>query len=164
MKLIKEYLLPIAVATSLMVLFQTFLYEPFKVDGNSMHPTLESGERMLVNKMEVEYNRGDIVVFKRHLNEHLVKRVIGIGGDKVQIVNGVVFVNGERLAERYIEKIDPAFDSLNEVIVPKGYLFVMGDNRKYSFDSRELGFVNAFTVVGEVEYVFWPFEEIKKLY
>lgn len=163
MKLIKEYLLPLAVATSLIVLFQTFLFEPFNVDGYSMYPTLEDGDRMLINKMEEEYSHEDIIVFKRHINDHLVKRVIGVEGDKIQIVNGAVYRNKELLKETYIETSDPAFDYLNEVTVPQGYLFVMGDNRKYSSDSREIGFINTYSVVGKVDYLFWPFDKIGAL-
>lgn len=160
MKLIKEYLIPLAVAIGLVVLFQAFFYAPFNVDGASMNPTLNDGERMLINKMEEDYDRGDIIVFKEDISRHLVKRIIGVAGDTIQIVNGAVYLNKELLPEDYIEKTDPSFSYLNEVTVPEGYLFVMGDNRNNSYDSRDFGFLHTQSVVGRVDYLFWPFNKI----
>jgi len=129
-----------------------------RVDGTSMEPTLVHGEFILVNRMSYvfgEFEHGDIVIFHHPagIEEDLVKRVIGISGDTVQVRNNQVFVNGLMLNEPYISQA-PAYSG--EWFVPEGYLFVLGDNRNNSNDSKDWGLLPIENVVGKAVLIYWP--------
>ncbi|MBL8088712.1 MAG: signal peptidase I [Anaerolineales bacterium] len=129
-----------------------------RVDGYSMQPTLEDGEFILVNKMSYQWSeieRGDIIVFHFPLNpeEELIKRVIGLPGDKVQVQNNQVYVNGLPLSEPYISQL-PAYSG--EWVVADGYLFVLGDNRNNSNDSKDWGLLPLENIVGKAVLIYWP--------
>lgn len=129
-----------------------------RVDGFSMRPTLEDGEFVLVNKMSYrlgEINRGDIIVFHFPVNpsEDLIKRVIGLPGDRVAVHNGQVSVNGVVLSEPYIAEA-PNYDG--EWIVTDKTLFVMGDNRNNSSDSHSWGLLPYEKIVGKAILIYWP--------
>jgi signal peptidase I len=129
-----------------------------RVDGFSMRPTLEDGEFVLVNKLSYifsETKRGDIIVFHFPLNpdEELIKRVIGLPGDRVMVQNGQMAVNGEMLNEPYIAQA-PLYSG--EWTVDEGYLFVLGDNRNNSNDSKDWGLLPAENVVGKAVLIYWP--------
>jgi signal peptidase I len=129
-----------------------------RVDGYSMQPTLEDGEFILVNKMSYKWSdieRGDIIVFHFPLNpdEELIKRVIGLPGDKVQVQNHQVYVNGLPLSEPYISQL-PAYSG--EWVVADGYLFVLGDNRNNSNDSKDWGLLPLENIVGKAVLIYWP--------
>lgn len=132
-----------------------------RVDGFSMRPTLEDGEYILVNKLAYktgEPQRGDIVVFVFPINpqEDLIKRIIGLPGEKVSVHNGVVSVNEVPLAEPYIAS-PPAYDG--DWIVPDGQLFVLGDNRNDSRDSHQWGLLPVENVIGKAVVIYWPPEQ-----
>lgn len=129
-----------------------------RVDGFSMRPTLEDGEFVLVSKLSYVWSdveRGDIVVFHFPLNpdEELIKRVIGLPGDRVKVQDGQVFVNGQMLNEPYIAQT-PYYSG--EWTVEDGFLFVLGDNRNNSNDSKDWGFLPAENVVGKAVLIYWP--------
>lgn len=129
-----------------------------KVDGTSMVPTLQNGEYILVNKLAYktgEPQRGDIVVFVFPMNpqEDLIKRVIGLPGEKVAIHNGVVSINGIQINEPYIAAA-PIYDG--EWVVTEGQLFVLGDNRNESKDSHQWGLLPLENVVGKAVLIYWP--------
>ncbi len=129
-----------------------------RVDGFSMRPTLEDGEFVLVNKMSYrfgEVERGDIIVFHFPLNpsEELIKRVIGLPGDRVLVENNQVFVNGQMLNEAYIAQA-PLYSG--QWTVEEGTLFVLGDNRNNSNDSKDWGFLPHENVVGKAVLIYWP--------
>ncbi len=129
-----------------------------RVDGFSMRPTLEDGEFVLVNKMSYrfgEVSRGDIIVFHFPVNpqEDLVKRVIGLPGDHVQVRNNQVFVNGQLLNEPYIAQ-SPLY--AGEWTVADEQLFVLGDNRNNSNDSKDWGLLPKEKVVGKAVLIYWP--------
>jgi signal peptidase I len=129
-----------------------------RVDGFSMRPTLEDGEFVLVNKMSYrfgEVQRGDIIVFHFPLNpsEELIKRVIGLPGDRVTVENNQVSVNGQTLNEPYIAQA-PLYSG--QWTVEEGYLFVLGDNRNNSNDSKDWGFLPQENVVGKAVLIYWP--------
>jgi len=129
-----------------------------RVDGSSMVPTLQNGEFVLVNKLSyrfAEINRGDIIVFDFPLNpkEELIKRVIGLPGDKIVVENSQVYVNEQLLDEPYISQ---APNYTGNWKVKKGELFVLGDNRNNSNDSRNWGFLPIENVVGKAEFIYWP--------
>jgi signal peptidase I len=129
-----------------------------RVDGFSMRPTLEDGEFVLVNKLSYffgEVNRGDIIVFHFPVNpeEELIKRVIGLPGDRVMVQNNQVFVNGQALNEPYIAQ-SPLYDG--EWTIADRHYFVLGDNRNNSNDSKDWGLLPSENVVGKAVLIYWP--------
>ena len=135
-----------------------------RVDGFSMKPTLQDGEFVLVNRMAYrigEPKRGDIIVFHFPLDpgsQDLIKRIIGLSGDRIAVANGVVSVNGQPLNEPYIAA-PPLYNG--EWVVPAGDLFVLGDNRNDSSDSHSWGMLPKGEIVGKAVFIYWPFPEWK---
>ena len=148
------------------VLVFVFVLRIMDVHGTSMFPTLNNGDKVLVSDLFYEPARGDIVVFKKDSyddNKALVKRVVAVAGDVVNIdfEKGVVYVNGEALEEDYIDVITTTkIDFIGPQTVPDNCLFVMGDNRNASTDSRDkrIGMVDKRLVIGKVLLVVYPFE------
>jgi signal peptidase I len=129
-----------------------------RVEGDSMIPTLISGEYVVVNRMSYRLgnpHRGDIIVFHfpRNPAEEYIKRIIGLPGDVIEVVNGSVFVNGQPLDENYL---DVKINYTGKWEVPSGQLFVLGDNRNNSSDSHDWGTVPMDYVVGKALMVYWP--------
>ncbi|OGO11614.1 MAG: signal peptidase I [Chloroflexi bacterium RBG_16_47_49] len=129
-----------------------------RVDGDSMEPTLVSGEYVIVNRLSYRLGhpqRGDIIVFHfpRDPKEEYIKRVIGLPGDEVNVMNGLVYVNGQSLDENYL---DVKMNYTGSWTVPTGQLFVLGDNRNNSSDSHDWGTVPMDYVVGKAVLVYWP--------
>ena len=147
------------------VLVFVFVFRIMDVNGSSMVPTLSNGDKLLVSDLFYEPERGDIVVFKKDSydpNKALVKRVIAVAGDVVNIDfdNGIVYVNGEAVQEDYIKvSTNTKLDFIGPQTVPENCLFVMGDNRNGSTDSRDkrIGMVDKRLVVGKVLLVVYPF-------
>ena len=157
-------LLVIVLAIATALLLKYFVLDTFTVDGISMYPTLDggnganldddenNGETLFLNKM-AKIKRGDIVVFVpdkgTFAGRTLVKRVIAIGGDHVQIKDNAVYLNGQLLVEDYTNDQEPAiYDQDLDFYVEEGNVFCMGDNRNHSFDCRVFGQVSLDTVVG----------------
>ena len=134
-----------------------------RVEGFSMVPSLQDGEFVLVNRMAYRFGdpqRGDIIVFHHptdQTSEDLIKRVIGLPGDRVSVEGGVVHVNGVALKENYIAD-RPAYTDSQKV--PEGELYVLGDNRNNSSDSHAWGFVPYKDVIGKAILIYWPFKEL----
>ena len=152
------------------VILIVFIFQPVKVEGTSMMPTLTDQERIFINKFTYHYGlgsieHGDMVVFKYPLDQtkSYIKRVVGIPGDWIQIVDGQVFLNGKRLAENYVpeEYRDHVSWSLRQV--PKDEYFVLGDHRSSSNDSRSWGFVERKYIYGKAVFVYWPLEKLGRL-
>lgn len=159
-----EVLQTILLAVVLYFLIDAFIAR-VRVENVSMEPTLVPGEFLVVNKLAYktgEIEQGDIVVFHYPLNpdEDYIKRVIGLPGDQVSIVDGKVSVNGSLLSEPYIAE---APVKGGEWVVPQNSVFVMGDNRNESSDSRDWGFVPDDFIIGEAILVYWPFDQAKIL-
>ena len=147
------------------VLAFIFVFRIVAVDGPSMVPTLNDKEKLILLTFMYKPKHGDIVVIDRYTQEPLVKRVIAVGGDKIEILpeTGEVVLNGVVLEEKYIQGKTLTRDFGTGVkTVPEGYLVVMGDNRSVSKDSRsaEVGFVNVNDVVGRAIFRFYPLERI----
>lgn len=152
-------------ALVLALLVTTFIAQPFLVEGSSMEPTLHSGQRLLVSKLEYRFGQpkqADVVVFRYPSDRRLryIKRVIGVGGDTVAIRAGDVWVNGKAIREPYL--IQNTWGDFGPTKVPAGRLFVLGDNRGNSKDSRfsDVGFVPENLVVGRAVAVYWPLGEL----
>lgn len=130
-----------------------------RVDGNSMEPSFHNGNYVIVNRMAYrwgEISRGDVIVFPSPENhdEDLIKRVIGLPGDRVRIQDGFLYVNDVRIDEPYIRA--PMASDLREVRVPQGRVYVMGDNRNNSSDSRRWGPLDIEVILGKAVFVYWP--------
>ncbi len=145
-----------------------FVAQSFVVQGSSMSPTLENGERLVVEKVSYRFTEpdyGDIIVFKFPYNpqEEFIKRVIALPGDTVEIRQGEVLVNNDPIDEQYIS--EPPLSSFSSREVPEDHYFVLGDNRNNSLDSRDrrVGFVPRELIVGRAVWRYWPITEVEVL-
>lgn len=159
---LRELLITIAVAFALIFGFvRPFVVQPFWIPSESMLPTLEVGDRLFVNKFVYRFwepERGDIVVFDdvEGGEDELIKRVVAVPGDRVRIFNGELKLNGEFQEEPYVKAQFPNGSVYGPERVPKGHVFVMGDNRGNSRDSRFVGPVPIENIQGEAFLRFWP--------
>ncbi len=161
LKIIKE-LIPYVIILIVVVLVRTFLVTPIIVNGPSMNPTLDGGELMILNKLG-KIDRYDIVVAKldkKGYNEEIIKRVIGMPGDRVLCENGIVYVNGKKIKEEYVQGTTPDFKG---VTLKKDEYFIMGDNRENSLDSTELGPFKSSKIKGTTNIVLFPFSSFGKV-
>lgn len=145
-----------------------FLYQPVKVEGTSMMPSLEDQERIFVNKFVYRLEpieRGDIVVFRypHDPSKSYIKRVIGMAGDHIRIDDGQVYVNGEPLDETYVPSEYTDQRSYPDIIVPPHCFFVLGDHRSMSNDSRDFGSVNQSFIYGKAVFGYWPMEKLGRV-
>lgn len=178
---IKEAVIVVVVAVLVAVLLRAFVVQTFFIPSGSMEPTLQIGDRILVNKLSYHLHgvdRGDIVVFSRPPTENcggptvndLVKRVIGLPGDIISLSGGYVYINGKRLDETWLPASEqgvtvagPPGNTSNlarPYRVPPDDYFVMGDNRTDSCDSRYWGPINRSLIVGKVELRVWPLSSL----
>jgi signal peptidase I len=136
----------------------------YRIDGSSMNPTLEDGQYLLINNLSYYLNepeRGDIIVFHHPTSElNLIKRVIGLPGDEIEISNQTVKVNGVTLDESYI-KAEPTYSGNWKV--PEGNYFVLGDNRNSSSDSHTWQFLPEENIIGKANFIYWPFTDWGKI-
>jgi signal peptidase I len=164
-----EFLVILAVAFVLVFGFvRPFVLEAFRIPSESMVPTLLVGDRVFVNKFIYRFTepeRGDVVVFEsvNGGEEDLIKRVVGVAGDEVEVRNGTLLVNGEAREEPYLNRNLPFNDSYGPSEVPEGHVFVMGDNRANSADSRVFGPLPIENIEGEAFVRFWPVPKIEFL-
>ena len=138
-----------------------FVVQPVKVEGTSMQPRLVDQERIFVNRFIYRFediHRGDVVVFwyPRDTNKSFIKRVVAIPGDVVEILNGVVYVNGSAVKEPYLKPEFRDSESLHKTVVPPEQYFVLGDHRNSSNDSRNWGFVPRSLIYGKAIFRYWP--------
>ncbi|MDJ0844351.1 signal peptidase I [Crocosphaera sp.] len=160
----------LVIAVILAVIIRTFIAEPRYIPSESMYPTLETGDRLVVEKVSYYFHppqTGDIIVFEPPIQLQLqgyekqqafIKRIIAMGGDTVAVKEGQVYVNNQPLKENYI--LQPPYYNLQSVKVPDGYLFVMGDNRNNSNDSHVWGFLPEENIIGHAVFRFFPFNRI----
>ncbi|PSL42177.1 signal peptidase I [Planomicrobium soli] len=168
-----EWSKALLIAFGLAAIIRFFFFTPIVVDGESMMPTLEHGDRMIVNK--IGYNVGvpdrfDIVVFHAPEEKDYIKRIIGLPGDHLAYEDDQLYINGEVVEEPYLDAYKEGItgtltedftleDIIGEEVVPEGHVFVMGDNRRASKDSRMIGPVPMEEVIGSTNFVFWPMAE-----
>ncbi len=149
-----------AAAIVVLLLVHGFVLEPVRVRSNSMEPTLHDGSLVLIDKVTYltrEPRRGDVIVTTDpRTGESIVKRVVAVAGDSVGIDNGLLMVNGSRVNESYIDNDDMQGFYFGPDVVPAGHLFLLGDNRADSVDSRAFGPVAVDDVAGRVLAEIWP--------
>ena len=149
-----------------------FLFRPFRVSGNSMHPTFLDKQYILTNLITLRFNKpkiGDVVVFKapKDQEKDYIKRVIGTPGDAVSIKDGEVYVNGQLLDQsKFLKSSVKTYGGSflrdgETVTVPSESYFVIGDNRSGSSDSREWGSVPIKSIIGKSLFVYWPLDKIE---
>lgn len=161
MKFLKD-LIPYVIIFLTIVLLRTFLVTPVMVNGPSMNNTLEHNQIILLKKYDKTFTRNEIVVFKYN-DSKLVKRVIGLPGETIKYEDGVLYINGEIVEDKYAgitDDFDLSYIGLD--IIPEGYYFVLGDNRRNSSDSRIIGLVSKERIVGSTSFSLWPFKKIDK--
>ena len=142
-----------------------FLYQPVKVEGTSMMPTLDDQERIFINKFVYRFesiDRGDTVVFwyPGDPTKSYIKRVIGIPGDRVEVDRGTVLINGRALIENYVPPEFRDSSSMTARLVPSDEYFVLGDHRSSSNDSRAWGMVPRRFIYGKAVFVYWPLDKL----
>jgi signal peptidase I len=179
----------LAIALAVAVVIKTFLVQPFYVPSESMLPTIQINDRVMISKLNYRFGepqRGDIVVFVSPFNdeidgesipeavvrhvleaigiqtasaEDLIKRVVAVGGDTVEIRGGALIVNGRQVEEPYL--LQPGgMPDFSQVVVPEDSVFVMGDNRAVSYDSRRFGAIPNDHVLGEAVLRIWPLSRL----
>jgi signal peptidase I len=169
-----EWIKALAIAGILAFIIRSFLFAPFLVDGLSMMPTLENRERLIVNKFVYFLHTpqpGEIIVFHADAERDYIKRVIAVEGQTVSMRNDVLYIDGKAVDEPYLNEYKEdarrkgmlLTEDFGPVEVPKGHIFVMGDNRQNSTDSRIIGPVEIDRVVGRADLVMWPLNQIRLL-
>lgn len=186
---IRETIEAIIVAFVIAMVIRTFVVQAFKIPSGSMESTLLIGDHILVNKfllgtpVDIPFtnitlfrmpglkkpHRGDIIVFKypEDPKRDFIKRVVGVGGDVVESRDKTIFVNGRKLVEPYTQHVDDDVkprnldrrDNFGPVTVPPGKVFVMGDNRDQSYDSRFWGFVDDSQIKGKAMIIYWSWDK-----
>ena len=184
----------VAVALGLALGIQAFLVKPFRIPSESMVPTLSVGQRVLVNRVSQRFtdpDRGDVTVFKppkgaddsvcgarrpatmpcprptkQRSDTNFIKRVVGLPGERLKVVNNRVYINGRKQDEPFINKGTPCEQLCNmprEITIPKDHYFMMGDNRGESADSREWGPVPKKWLIGQAFITYWPPKKVGPL-
>lgn len=186
---VREYTEAILVAIVLALFIRTFVVQAFKIPSGSMLPTLQIGDHLLVNKfiygIKVPFTgnilipitdpeRGDVVVFRYPKDPSIdyIKRVVGIPGDRIEIKDKVIYLNGEKMEDPHgyvsespiYAKGENPRDNLGPISVPEDKIFVMGDNRDNSYDSRFWGFVDKTAILGNAFILYWSWDIKKPLF
>lgn len=177
---LREYVEAIVIALLLALFIRSFVVQAFKIPSGSMLPTLQIGDHILVNKFIYgirnplngtawipvgEPQRHDIIVFRYPQNpsQDFIKRVVGVAGDRIEVINKQLFVNGKPFIEPHAVILDPNVlpsprDNFGPVTVPSEAVFVMGDNRDNSHDSRFWGFVDLKAIKGKAFILYWSWD------
>ena len=178
LKEIFEWIIVVVASIAIYLVLSTYVIAPFTVKGHSMDYTFADNDKVFVNKLSKNYERGDEVVFHANETDDYIKRVIGVPGDTIEYKDDVLYVNGEKVDEPYLtQKIKEAkesgtapftpdfnieyLSSTKSKTVPEGMYFVMGDNRQHSTDSRVFGFVKKEAMIGKVSLRYYPFNSFK---
>lgn len=173
MRAVWEWVFVVVIAIGAALFIRVFLFQQYYIDGPSMQTTLMPQDRVLVNKMSYklhDVHRGDVIVFDRVTNEvqhdDLIKRVLGLPGEALEIRSCVVYIDGVQVEEPYLNleqtsQIEPSarcgsHTDMAPVVIPENMVFVMGDNRVQSFDSRDFGPIAIDKVRGRAFVVIWP--------
>jgi len=170
---IKAFILALIFA----LIIRLYFISPIIVDGPSMQPTLYDRDQMIVNKFIykiIEPQRFDIVIFHASEQKDLIKRVIGLPGEHVEVRDSILYINGEEVAQPFLEYADPFIvfpKTINDFtleqlpggydVIPEGFVLVLGDNRSNSTDSRLLGLISMDEIVGKASIIYWPLDRFR---
>ncbi|MBP9855012.1 MAG: signal peptidase I [Candidatus Omnitrophica bacterium] len=182
---VREWIESIVIAFLLAMVIRTFFLQAFKIPSGSMRKTLIEGDRLMVNKLRYgskipftgkrlpgfsQPKRGDIIVFvyPEDPKRDFIKRLIAFGGETVEIKEGDIYIDDKLIMEPRIKNTfyynaGPYGDEGKAIVVPEGYVFVLGDNSQSSHDSRYWGFVPVENIVGRAEIIYWPFNRVRIL-
>lgn len=184
---IREWTESIVIALILAIFIRSFFIQAFKIPSGSMRPTLIERDRLMVNKLRygplipftkkrlpgfTEPRRGDVIVFIYPDNpkRDFIKRIIGLGGEKIEIRDWDIYINGKLVEEtkikniKYYNQLNVQYGKVGQIIeVPDGHVFVLGDNSGSSHDSRYWGFVPVENIVGKAEFIYWPFNRMRMI-
>jgi signal peptidase I len=160
-----SWLRDLTLSVVIAIIIILFLYQPVRVEGTSMMPSLVNEERIFINKFVYRFSaiaRGDTVVFQfpGDLSKSYIKRVIGMPGDRVLVDHGIVIVNGAPLAEPYVPQDERDETSYPEIKVDADCYYVLGDHRNSSNDSRNWGTVKRGYIYGKAVFVYWPLDRL----
>jgi signal peptidase I len=170
-----EWIKAFAIGIIIFAFIRTFFFSNYVVEGESMMPTLQDGNKLVVNKIGYqigELHPFDVIVFHANKEEDYVKRIIGLPGDKIEYRDDILYINGKKHEEPYLDKYRKEafggrltgdftlYELTGSETVPEGKLFVLGDNRLGSRDSREFGFISIDEVVGKVNLRYWPVDQV----
>ena len=166
MKELKSWVIIIILAFATAFVVRTYIVQPYRIEMTSMVSTLYPNDLVMVDKISYKLHaprRGDVVILipPTDSKSKYIKRVIGLPGETIAIRNDKVYINGKPLNEPYIHS--PMMQNYPEKKIPEGYVFVMGDNRSVSLDSRYFGPVPIKSIVGKAFCVYWPFTHIEDL-
>lgn len=167
-----DWAIAVVIAFVVALLIRQFLFTPVVVEGQSMMPTLHDRDRMILGRLSKTYSRFDIIVFQSTPEKRLIKRVIGLPGETVEYIDDKLYINGKLVEEPFLvssqaelngEKLtfDFSLENLGITKIPEGHYFVMGDNRRYSQDSRVLGTISEDKILGSTNFIFWPFSRMQ---
>lgn len=167
---IRDFSIILVAAIVFGIIIRSFVFQSFYIPSGSMIPTLKIGNRVLVNELAYDFHsvhRGDIIVFRTPQDDrsnpvikHLVKRVVGLPGDTVSSANGKLYINGKPVSEPYLPP-GTVTTGVAKLTIPPGELWVMGDNRQDSEDSRFFGPISEKLIVGRVFIRYWPLSVFK---
>ncbi|GAB3793870.1 signal peptidase I [Virgibacillus kimchii] len=172
-----DWVKALLLALGLALIVRMFFFAPIVVEGPSMLPTLHDGDQMIVNKFAYnisEPERFDIVVFHASVQKDFIKRIIGLPGEHVEVRDNILYIDGEEVEEPFLaeikERVVP-FQFTNDFtlqqlpgeheVIPEDHVFVMGDNRANSTDSRSIGVVPTDEIVGKTNLIYWPLDRIQ---
>lgn len=156
-RIIKEYGIYVIIIV-IILLIKTYIVAPIIVNGDSMYSTLNDGDIMILNKLEYQTSnikRFDIVVIK-YDGRHIIKRIIGLPGETVEVKDNTLYINGKAYVEQYLDS-DTITEDFSIATIPEGYYFVLGDNREVSLDSRRIGLIKEADIEGKAKYTLFPF-------
>lgn len=173
-----DWIKALLIAFALAFIVRTFLFAPIVVDGPSMLPTLHDRDQMIVNKINYrisEPKRFDVVVFHATPKKDFIKRVIGLPGEHVAVIDDVLYINGEEVDQPFLkEEKEGSYQFRNNDFtlenlpgnfkeIPDGHVLVLGDNRGNSTDSRMLGVIPTDKIVGNTSLIYWPIKRMQIL-
>jgi len=160
MKYIKDFI-PYVIIIAVIILVRSFIVTPVRVSGSSMFPTLKNNDIVLLKKFDKKIDRFDIIVFEYN-DSKLIKRVIGLPGEHIKYVNGILYINNKKVDDVDLdaETYDFYLDDLGYEIIPENHYFVLGDNREVSQDSRTIGLISDERIAGVGVFRVFPLNKL----
>ena len=167
MSFIKDSIIISVIALAIVLPIRIFIFQPFLVNGDSMNPNFAHGDYLIVDEISYRFGdpvRGDVIVFKypRDTSQKYIKRIVGLPGETVEVRDDAVFVNGTEVEEVYIPE-NISTEGIDEKTLGEGEFYVLGDNRKYSSDSRKWGVLKENFIIGKAAIRVFPFNNIGSL-